>query len=263
MKKSEKKQSRKASSQPLLPLSTSSLSLNLFSLSLSLSLKPPLHSYDYLFKVVLIGDSGVGKSNLLSRFTRNEFCLESKSTIGVEFATRSISVDGKTVKAQIWDTAGQERYRAITSAYYRGAVGALLVYDITKAQTFENVERWLKELRDHADANIVISLVGNKADLRHLRAVGAEDAAAFCEREGISFVETSALEATNVDEAFQKILTEIYHIVSKRALAAAEGGEGGAGGGGGAGAAPGEGTKIVVTDAAAGGAAKRSSCCGS
>ncbi|RQM28791.1 hypothetical protein B5M09_008208 [Aphanomyces astaci] len=111
--------------------------------------------YDYLFKVVLIGDSGVGKSNLLSRFTRNEFSLESKSTIGVEFATKSIQAEGKTIKAQIWDTAGQERYRAITSAYYRGAVGALLVYDITKHPTFENVERWLKELRDHADANTV------------------------------------------------------------------------------------------------------------
>eukprot|EP00614_Pseudopedinella_elastica_P006753 CAMPEP_0172594428 /NCGR_PEP_ID=MMETSP1068-20121228/13813_1 /TAXON_ID=35684 /ORGANISM="Pseudopedinella elastica, Strain CCMP716" /LENGTH=133 /DNA_ID=CAMNT_0013392443 /DNA_START=47 /DNA_END=449 /DNA_ORIENTATION=- len=86
--------------------------------------------YDYLFKVVLIGDSGVGKSNLLSRFTRNEFSLESKSTIGVEFATKSIQTEGKTIKAQIWDTAGQERYRAITSAYYRGAVGALLIYDI-------------------------------------------------------------------------------------------------------------------------------------
>merc|ERR1712146_617096 len=110
--------------------------------------------YDFLSKVVLIGDSGVGKSNLLSRFTRNEFNLESKSTIGVEFATRSIQVEGKTVKAQIWDTAGQERYRAITSAYYRGAVGALLVYDITKQATFDNVSRWLKELRDHADANI-------------------------------------------------------------------------------------------------------------
>uniref|UniRef100_A0A8C1A6P0 Uncharacterized protein n=2 Tax=Cyprinus carpio TaxID=7962 RepID=A0A8C1A6P0_CYPCA len=106
--------------------------------------------------LVLIGDSGVGKSNLLSRFTRNEFNLESKSTIGVEFATRSIQVDGKTIKAQIWDTAGQERYRAITSAYYRGAVGALLVYDIAKHLTYENVERWLKELRDHADNNIVI-----------------------------------------------------------------------------------------------------------
>jgi Ras-related protein Rab-11A len=129
--------------------------------------------------VVLIGDSGVGKSNLLSRFTRNEFNLDSKSTIGVEFATRSIQVDSKTIKAQIWDTAGQERYRAITSAYYRGAVGALLVYDISKHQTYENVTRWLKELRDHADANIVIMLVGNKSDLRHLRAVPTEEAKAF------------------------------------------------------------------------------------
>lgn len=129
--------------------------------------------------VVLIGDSGVGKSNLLSRFTRNEFNLDSKSTIGVEFATRSIQVDSKTIKAQIWDTAGQERYRAITSAYYRGAVGALLVYDISKHQTYDNVNRWLKELRDHADSNIVIMLVGNKSDLRHLRAVPTEEAKQF------------------------------------------------------------------------------------
>lgn len=174
--------------------------------------------YDYLFKVVLIGDTGVGKSNLLSRFTRNEFCLESKSTIGVEFATRSIQVDNKTIKAQIWDTAGQERYRAITSAYYRGAVGALLVYDITKHMTYENVERWLKELRDHADSNIVIMLVGNKSDLRHLRTVNKEEAAAYCEKECLSFIETSALESTNVEMAFHQILTEIYHIVSKKAI---------------------------------------------
>ncbi|MGH0179783.1 UNVERIFIED_CONTAM: hypothetical protein FKN15_002221 [Acipenser sinensis] len=163
--------------------------------------------YDYLFKVVLIGDSGVGKSNLLSRFTRNEFNLESKSTIGVEFATRSIQVDGKTIKAQIWDTAGQERYRAITSAYYRGAVGALLVYDIAKHLTYENVERWLKELRDHADSNIVIMLVGNKSDLRHLRAVPTDEAKAFAEKNGLSFIETSALDSTNVETAFQTILT--------------------------------------------------------
>jgi Ras-related protein Rab-11A len=134
---------------------------------------------DRAVTVVLIGDSGVGKSNLLSRFTRNEFNLDSKSTIGVEFATRSIQVDAKTIKAQIWDTAGQERYRAITSAYYRGAVGALLVYDISKHQTYENVTRWLKELRDHADSNIVIMLVGNKSDLRHLRAVPTEEAKQF------------------------------------------------------------------------------------
>jgi len=174
--------------------------------------------YDYLFKVVLIGDSGVGKSNLLSRFTRNEFNLESKSTIGVEFATRSIQCDSKTIKAQIWDTAGQERYRAITSAYYRGAVGALLVYDISKSESYNNVERWLNELRDHADSNIVIMLVGNKSDLRHLRAVQTDQASAFAEKHGLSFIETSALDSTNVELAFQRILTEIYHIVAVNKL---------------------------------------------
>jgi Ras-related protein Rab-11A len=176
-------------------------------------------NYDYLFKVVLIGDSGVGKSNLLSRFTRNEFNLESKSTIGVEFATRSIIVDTKTVKAQIWDTAGQERYRAITSAYYRGAVGALLVYDIAKHATYVNVTRWLKELRDHADSNIVIMLVGNKSDLKHLRAVPTEEAKAFSTENGLSFIETSALDASNVESAFQTILSDIYRIVSSKSLA--------------------------------------------
>ncbi|XP_019169012.1 PREDICTED: ras-related protein RABA2a-like [Ipomoea nil] len=174
--------------------------------------------YDYLFKVVLIGDSGVGKSNLLSRFTRNEFCLESKSTIGVEFATRTLQVEGRTVKAQIWDTAGQERYRAITSAYYRGALGALLVYDVTKPTSFENISRWLKELRDHADSNIVILLIGNKTDLKHLRAVATEDAESYAEKEGLSFIETSALEATNVETAFQTALSEIYRIISKKSI---------------------------------------------
>ncbi|KAL2231383.1 ras-related protein RABA2a [Sesamum indicum] len=182
----------------------------------------PDEEYDYLFKVVLIGDSGVGKSNLLSRFTRNEFCLESKSTIGVEFATRTLQVEGRTVKAQIWDTAGQERYRAITSAYYRGALGAVLVYDVTKPITFENVSRWLKELRDHADSNIVIMLIGNKTDLKHLRAVATEDAQGFAEREGLSFIETSALEATNVEKAFQTILSEIYRVISKKSLSSNE-----------------------------------------
>eukprot|EP00211_Chloroparvula_japonica_P014091 CAMPEP_0119122302 /NCGR_PEP_ID=MMETSP1310-20130426/2590_1 /TAXON_ID=464262 /ORGANISM="Genus nov. species nov., Strain RCC2339" /LENGTH=237 /DNA_ID=CAMNT_0007111941 /DNA_START=118 /DNA_END=829 /DNA_ORIENTATION=+ len=166
--------------------------------------------YDYLYKVVLIGDSGVGKSNLLSRFTRNEFSLETKSTIGVEFATRSIQVDGKTIKAQIWDTAGQERYRAITSAYYRGAVGALLVYDIAKSITYKNVERWLGELRENAAENIVIMLVGNKSDLKHLREVPTDEAREYSEKNGLSFIETSALDSTNVDTAFQNIISEIF-----------------------------------------------------
>eukprot|EP00270_Netrium_digitus_P008554 TRINITY_DN2567_c0_g1_i1.p1 TRINITY_DN2567_c0_g1~~TRINITY_DN2567_c0_g1_i1.p1 ORF type:complete len:225 (-),score=52.40 TRINITY_DN2567_c0_g1_i1:434-1108(-) len=179
----------------------------------------PDDDYDYLFKVVLVGDSGVGKSNLISRFTKNEFNMESKSTIGVEFATRSIEVDGKTVKAQIWDMAGQERYRAITSAYYRGAVGALLVYDITRQVTYDNIERWLKELRDHGDNSIIITLVGNKSDLGHLRKVTVEKGQSFAEKEGFFFIETSALDATNVDEAFTQILTEIYWMMNKKALA--------------------------------------------
>lgn len=167
--------------------------------------------YDYLYKIVLIGDSCVGKSNLLSRFTRDEFNLETKSTIGVEFATKSVRLgDNKVIKAQIWDTAGQERYRAITSAYYRGAVGALLVYDISKRTSYDNVERWLKELRDHADKNIVILLVGNKSDLKHLRGVSPDEARAYAEKEQLAFIETSALDSTNVDEAFRQILREIY-----------------------------------------------------
>ncbi|XP_078123253.1 ras-related protein Rab-25-like isoform X2 [Sander vitreus] len=140
-------------------------------------------SYNFVFKVVLIGESGVGKSNLLSRFTKNEFNHDSRTTIGVEFSTRTVQLDNYAIKAQIWDTAGLERYRAITSAYYRGAVGALLVYDISKHLTYESVDRWLKELFDHADPHIVVMLVGNKRDLDTLRTVPTEEAkdfAVFC-----------------------------------------------------------------------------------
>lgn len=160
----------------------------------------------------------------------------------------SKQIDGKTVKAQIWDTAGQERYRAITSAYYRGAVGALLVYDITKRQTFENVMRWLRELRDHADSNIVIMMAGNKSDLKHLRCIAEQDGQALAEKEGLSFLETSALEALNIEKAFQTILTEIYHIISKKALAAEEA----------AASLPGQGTTINIGDAS--GNTKRTCC---
>ncbi len=134
-----------------------------------------IDSYDYLFKIVLVGDSSVGKSNLLLRFTRDEFNSDSRSTIGVEFSTKVTALaDGKIAKAQIWDTAGQERYRSITSAYYRGALGALLVYDMTSRSSFENVEIWLSELKTHADTGTKIILVGNKSDLQEQRAVTRE-----------------------------------------------------------------------------------------
>lgn len=169
--------------------------------------------YDFLFKIVMIGDSGVGKSNLLSRFTRNEFTVECLSTIGVEFATKSVPVDAKNIKAQIWDTAGQERFCSISNVYYRRAVGALLVYDITDSQTYDNVLTWLKDLKDHADGNIIVMLVGNKCDLKHLRAVPTDVAQQFAESNQMSFIETSALNSTNVEEAFRSVVKDIYHLV--------------------------------------------------
>lgn len=116
------------------------------------------------------------------------------------------------MKAQIWDTAGQERYRAITSAYYRGAVGALLVYDVTKKETFADVEKWLTELRDHADSKIVIMLTGNKCDLQHLRSVSTQDAEIYAAKEDLLFLETSALNSVNIDTAFQKVLSVIHEV---------------------------------------------------
>lgn len=172
----------------------------------------------YLFKIVIIGDSGVGKSNLLSRYSRNEFNPNSRATIGVEFQTQSLAIDGREVKAQIWDTAGQERFRAVTSAYYRGAVGALLVYDVTRSATFDSVDRWLQELNTHSDSTVARMLIGNKCDLGEIRAVSTEDGKNLAESEGLFFMETSALDSTNVKAAFEMVIKEIYNRVSRKVL---------------------------------------------
>ncbi|XP_012481608.1 ras-related protein RABA5e [Gossypium raimondii] len=173
---------------------------------------------EYLFKIVIIGDSAVGKSNLLSRFARNEFNAHSKATIGVEFQTQSVEIDGKEVKAQIWDTAGQERFRAVTSAYYRGAFGALLVYDISRRATFDNVARWLDELNSHSDTTVAKMLVGNKCDLENTREVSLDEGKSLAESEGLFFIETSALDSTNVWTAFEIVIREIYNNVSRKVL---------------------------------------------
>ncbi|KAL6562312.1 Ras-related protein RABA5a [Orobanche gracilis] len=177
---------------------------------------------DYLFKIVMIGDSAVGKSNLLSRFARDEFYPNSKSTIGVEFQTQKIEISGKEVKAQIWDTAGQERFRAVTSAYYRGAVGALVVYDISRRRTFESVGRWLNELHTHSDMNVVTILVGNKTDLRDAREVTTGEGKALAEAHGLFFIETSALDSFNVVVAFQTVVKEIFDILSRKVMQSQE-----------------------------------------
>jgi len=171
-------------------------------------------AFDHLFKIVLVGDSGVGKSNLLSRFTRDNFSSDEKSTIGVEFATRIITIDGKRIKAQIWDTAGQERYRAITTAYYRGALGAMLVYDVTKSSSFENVPRWLRELKDHANRDIVLTMVGNKVDLLAdgiaSRQVTEDQAVLMAQELELTWVETSAKTGSNVEKSFVEVIERIY-----------------------------------------------------
>lgn len=173
---------------------------------------------DYLFKTVLIGDSGVGKSNLISRFTKDEFRLDSKPTIGVEFGYKNIKVRDKLIKAQIWDTAGQERFRAITSSYYRGALGAMLVYDITRIVTFVNIKKWLHELREFGNEDMVIILVANKSDLSQSREVEKEEGKGFAEKEGLCFMETSALQNLNVEDAFLEMITKIHDIISHKSL---------------------------------------------
>lgn len=178
--------------------------------------------------VVLIGDSGVGKTNILSRYTRDEINMNSKSTIGVEFSTKIVRTkDGKLIKAQIWDTAGQERYRAITTAYYRGAVGALMIYDITAHQTFDSLTtRWMEEMRNHASSNIVLLMVGNKCDLEHNRLVQTEQAKQFAQQNGLPFLETSVVDGTNIEKAFLLLIEEIY----QRNHSPFNGGGGGGGG---------------------------------
>ncbi|KAG9147394.1 hypothetical protein Leryth_019651 [Lithospermum erythrorhizon] len=177
---------------------------------------------DYLFKVVLIGDSAVGKSNLLARFARDEFYPNSKSTIGVEFQTQKMEINGKEVKAQIWDTAGQERFRAVTSAYYRGAVGALLVYDISRRQTFDSIGRWLNELQTHSDMNVVTILVANKSDLKDAREVSTAEGKTLAEAQDLFFIETSALDSSNVSAAFQTVVREIFNILSRKVIQSQE-----------------------------------------
>jgi Ras-related protein Rab-1A len=165
--------------------------------------------YDYLFKLVLIGDSGVGKSCLLLRFADDNFTDSYISTIGVDFRFRTITIDKKTVKLQIWDTAGQERFRTITSAYYRGADGIVMVYDVTSSESFAHVEEWLSEVDRYANEGTAKLLLGNKADLVDERQVTEETAQKFAEKLGISLLETSAKTATNVDAAFLTMAKEL------------------------------------------------------
>jgi len=167
-------------------------------------------NYEMMFKVVLVGDSSVGKTNIMSKYLKNEFHEDSKATVGVEFGSKQFTVEGHVIKAQIWDTAGQERYKAITSAYYKGAKGAFVVYDITRKQSFESVDRWVNELRATADKNLTIILIGNKCDLEDQRQVTKEQGEEKSKNMEVAFMETSALSGENLEKAFEKMINEVF-----------------------------------------------------
>ena len=168
--------------------------------------------YDTIFKIVIVGDSGVGKTNLITRYLKNDFKPETKATIGVEFSDKKYIYKNKTIKVQIWDTAGQERYRSLTSMYYKGAKGAIFVYDISSKNSFENIDKWLIEMKKTADENIKIILIGNKCDLIDKREVKEDDGKIKAKDLNAPFMETSALNCINVEKAFNFLIEEIANL---------------------------------------------------
>ena len=165
--------------------------------------------YDYLFKLIIVGDTNVGNINIMSKYIKDQFNITSKSTIGVEFGTKILEIDNKKVKAQIWDTAGQERYKSITSAYYKGAKGAFIVYDITNKSTFESVDKWIKDLNSYGDKNLTMLLIGNKSDLEDKRIINKEEGEEKAKSFELGFIETSAYNGDNIDQAFDIMLKEV------------------------------------------------------
>ncbi|WP_411022901.1 Rab GTPase family protein [Salmonella sp. s51228] len=175
-------------------------------------------AYDFLFKLLLIGDSGVGKTCVLFRFSEDAFNSTFISTIGIDFKIRTIDMDGKKIKLQIWDTAGQERFRTITTAYYRGAMGIMLVYDITNEKSFENIKHWIRNIEEHASHDVERMVLGNKADLEEKRRVPKNRGEMLAVEYGIKFMETSAKNSTNVEDAFIELTRDIKNKMDKSSV---------------------------------------------
>jgi small GTP-binding protein len=165
--------------------------------------------YKMIFKIILIGDSGVGKTNLLSRYINGTFSDSTKSTVGVELACKIVEINSTKIKIQIWDTAGQERYKSITKSYFKGAKGALIIYDISIKQSFDNINKWIDDLKEFGDDSTCILLVGNKCDLDNIRQVSIDEVKKKAEQYKVGFCETSAKTGKDVDVAFQKLIEEI------------------------------------------------------
>ena len=168
----------------------------------------------YKFKVVIVGDSNVGKTNLLKRFINESFSSNTKATIGVELISKTYSINNEIIKVDIWDTAGQERYKSITSSYYKGANGAMIVYDVTNKKSFDNVNKWYNELIKHTKL-INIIMIGNKIDLKDKIEVISDMSESKATALEIPVIETSALDDTNVKEAFYKLLEEMYNNIKE------------------------------------------------
>ena len=168
------------------------------------------NSYELLYKIIIIGDTCVGKSNILSRYLKDEFREDSKSTVGVELGTKFLKIKGTGAKLQIWDTAGQERYRSITSSYYKGSHGCFIVYDITSESSFENVDKWYEQAQKEASKDVSIVLVGNKCDLENERKVSKEKGEEKAKNFNVPFFETSALSKIKIDDIFSEMVNNIY-----------------------------------------------------
>lgn len=166
-------------------------------------------NYDFLFKLLLIGDSGVGKTCVLFRFSEDAFNSTFISTIGIDFKIRTIELDGKKIKLQIWDTAGQERFRTITTAYYRGAMGIMLVYDITNERSFDNIKNWIRNIEEHAVADVERMILGNKCDCEDKRQVSTQRGQQLAAEYGVKFMETSAKAGIHVEESFFALARDI------------------------------------------------------
>ncbi|XP_018585566.1 ras-related protein Rab-19 [Scleropages formosus] len=167
-------------------------------------------SFDFLFKIILIGDSNVGKTCVVHSFKSGTFTEKQQNTIGVDFTVRTLDIEGKRVKMQVWDTAGQERFRTITQSYYRSAHGAMITYDLTRRSTFDSIPHWIREVEQYGAANVLLVLIGNKSDLESQRQVLFEDACTLAEERGVlAALETSAKEARNVEEAFLLLAREL------------------------------------------------------
>ena len=168
------------------------------------------NSYDLLYKIVIIGDTNVGKSNILSRYLTNEFTSNTKSTVGVELGIKFLKIKNTSTKIQIWDTAGQERYQAITSSYFRGSDGCFIVYDITNETSFNNIEKWFDKIHEENDKEIPVIIVGNKCDLENERKIPTEKAKEKAQNLKCAFYETSALNAINIEQIFEELVNTIY-----------------------------------------------------